>query len=169
MPLTAAAAGTATVDVASPVRAARRSAQTIALARPAGDADPDAPHGAAARAGRRASRSRTTCSPTSCRAPARVSLSVAPLDARSTSPALLQALDRYPYGCSEQIASRALPLLYVNELARAGASGARRRRRRAHPRRDRAAAGAAGLERLVRPVVGRRRRRCGSTPMSPTS
>jgi alpha-2-macroglobulin len=32
-------------------------------------------------------------------------------------PALLQALDRYPYGCSEQIVSRALPLLYVNRLA----------------------------------------------------
>jgi uncharacterized protein YfaS (alpha-2-macroglobulin family) len=31
--------------------------------------------------------------------------------------ALLQALDRYPFGCSEQIASRALPLLYVNDLA----------------------------------------------------
>jgi uncharacterized protein YfaS (alpha-2-macroglobulin family) len=30
---------------------------------------------------------------------------------------ILQALDRYPYGCSEQIASRAMPLLYVNELA----------------------------------------------------
>ena len=31
--------------------------------------------------------------------------------------ALLQALDRYPYGCSEQIVSRAMPLLYVNRLA----------------------------------------------------
>ncbi len=31
--------------------------------------------------------------------------------------ALLGALDRYPFGCSEQITSRALPLLYVNELA----------------------------------------------------
>ena len=30
---------------------------------------------------------------------------------------LLKALDRYPFGCSEQIASRALPLLYVNDLA----------------------------------------------------
>jgi uncharacterized protein YfaS (alpha-2-macroglobulin family) len=30
---------------------------------------------------------------------------------------LLKALDRYPFGCSEQIVSRALPLLYVNELA----------------------------------------------------
>jgi uncharacterized protein YfaS (alpha-2-macroglobulin family) len=35
------------------------------------------------------------------------------LDAAS----LLKALDRYPYGCSEQITSRAMPLLYVNELA----------------------------------------------------
>ena len=33
--------------------------------------------------------------------------------------ALLAALDRYPFGCSEQITSRALPLLYVNELASA--------------------------------------------------
>jgi uncharacterized protein YfaS (alpha-2-macroglobulin family) len=31
--------------------------------------------------------------------------------------ALLKQLDRYPYGCSEQTVSRALPLLYVNELA----------------------------------------------------
>ncbi len=30
---------------------------------------------------------------------------------------ILQALDRYPYGCSEQITSRAMPLLYVNDLA----------------------------------------------------
>lgn len=40
------------------------------------------------------------------------SLSTA-LDAAS----ILKALDRYPYGCSEQITSRALPLLYVNDLA----------------------------------------------------
>jgi alpha-2-macroglobulin len=31
----------------------------------------------------------------------------------------LAALDRYPFGCSEQIASRALALLYVNDLASA--------------------------------------------------
>jgi alpha-2-macroglobulin len=30
---------------------------------------------------------------------------------------LLTALDRYPFGCSEQIASRAMAMLYVNELA----------------------------------------------------
>jgi alpha-2-macroglobulin len=30
---------------------------------------------------------------------------------------ILKALDRYPYGCSEQITSRAMPLLYVNDLA----------------------------------------------------
>jgi uncharacterized protein YfaS (alpha-2-macroglobulin family) len=37
------------------------------------------------------------------------------LDAAS----LLAALDRYPYRCSEQITSRAMPLLYVSELATA--------------------------------------------------
>jgi alpha-2-macroglobulin len=41
---------------------------------------------------------------------------------------LLAALDRYPYRCSEQITSRALPLLYVSQLGGAGntpaASGA---------------------------------------------
>jgi uncharacterized protein YfaS (alpha-2-macroglobulin family) len=31
--------------------------------------------------------------------------------------AILQALDHYPYGCSEQIVSRAMPLLYANRLA----------------------------------------------------
>ena len=30
---------------------------------------------------------------------------------------ILKALDRYPHGCSEQITSRAMPLLYVNDLA----------------------------------------------------
>ena len=30
---------------------------------------------------------------------------------------LLQALDRYPLGCTEQVISRALPLLYANELS----------------------------------------------------
>ncbi|MFB9978626.1 MG2 domain-containing protein [Mesorhizobium kowhaii] len=32
-------------------------------------------------------------------------------------PSLLMTLDRYPYGCAEQTTSRAMPLLYVNELA----------------------------------------------------
>jgi uncharacterized protein YfaS (alpha-2-macroglobulin family) len=35
--------------------------------------------------------------------------------------AILQALDRYPYGCSEQIVSRAVPLLYANRLAASAA------------------------------------------------
>ena len=46
----------------------------------------------------------------------RVGLSVAvstSLDAAT----LLNALDRYPFGCSEQITSRAVAMLYVNELA----------------------------------------------------
>ena len=38
-------------------------------------------------------------------------------------PALLQALDRYPYGCTEQTVSRALPLLYVDRLAARGQPG----------------------------------------------
>jgi uncharacterized protein YfaS (alpha-2-macroglobulin family) len=45
-----------------------------------------------------------------------VSVSVSPL-ASLDVPGLLKALDRYPYGCTEQIVSRALPLLYVNRLS----------------------------------------------------
>jgi uncharacterized protein YfaS (alpha-2-macroglobulin family) len=45
-----------------------------------------------------------------------VALSVGPSAALDVA-TLLKALDRYPYGCSEQITSRAMPLLYVNELA----------------------------------------------------
>jgi uncharacterized protein YfaS (alpha-2-macroglobulin family) len=46
-----------------------------------------------------------------------LSLTVSPQNGIDV-PSLLVALDRYPYGCSEQITSRALPLLYVNDLAR---------------------------------------------------
>ncbi|WP_428658500.1 alpha-2-macroglobulin family protein [Reyranella sp.] len=35
-------------------------------------------------------------------------------------PALLRALDKYPYGCIEQTTSRALPLLYYNDVALLG-------------------------------------------------
>jgi uncharacterized protein YfaS (alpha-2-macroglobulin family) len=45
-----------------------------------------------------------------------VGVSVAPLVAIDVA-ALLQALDRYPYGCTEQTVSRAMPLLYANQLA----------------------------------------------------
>ncbi len=47
---------------------------------------------------------------------ASISLAVSPLAALDV-PALLQALDRYPYGCTEQTVSRAMPLFYVNRLA----------------------------------------------------
>ena len=47
-----------------------------------------------------------------------VSVSASPFGALD-APALLQALDRYPYGCSEQTVSRAMPLLYANHLASA--------------------------------------------------
>ncbi len=45
-----------------------------------------------------------------------VSVTVSPFAALDV-PALLTALDRYPYGCTEQTVSRAMPLLYVNKLA----------------------------------------------------
>ncbi|MGO4914470.1 alpha-2-macroglobulin family protein [Pseudogemmobacter sp. W21_MBD1_M6] len=45
-------------------------------------------------------------------------LAIGPL-ARFDAPGLLTALDRYPYGCTEQITSRALPLLYFDEVATA--------------------------------------------------
>ena len=37
--------------------------------------------------------------------------------ARLDAPGLLEALDRYPYGCTEQMTSRALPLLYLDDVA----------------------------------------------------
>nr|WP_238249567.1 alpha-2-macroglobulin [Methylobacterium persicinum] len=46
----------------------------------------------------------------------RVSLSASALPGVDVA-ALLQALDRYPYGCSEQVVSRAMPLLSVDRLA----------------------------------------------------
>lgn len=45
-----------------------------------------------------------------------VSVNVGPLAAFDV-PGLLTQLDRYPYGCAEQTTSRALPLLYANEMA----------------------------------------------------
>jgi uncharacterized protein YfaS (alpha-2-macroglobulin family) len=45
-----------------------------------------------------------------------LALSVTPSAALDVA-GLLAALDRYPLGCTEQIVSRALPLLYVNEIA----------------------------------------------------
>jgi hypothetical protein len=48
---------------------------------------------------------------------ARATVNVGPL-ASLDVPGLLQQLDRYPYGCAEQTTSRALPLLYANDVAR---------------------------------------------------
>ena len=45
-----------------------------------------------------------------------VTLAVGPLS-RLNVPELLLSLDRYPYGCAEQTTSRALPLLYLNDVA----------------------------------------------------
>jgi alpha-2-macroglobulin len=47
----------------------------------------------------------------------KVMVSVGPTAAIDV-PGILEALDRYPYGCAEQTVSRTLPLLYVNNVAR---------------------------------------------------
>lgn len=49
----------------------------------------------------------------------RVDLSVG-LSASLDAATLVQALDRYPYGCTEQIASRAVAMLYINDIAPPG-------------------------------------------------
>src|SRR5690606_26858225 len=46
-----------------------------------------------------------------------MTLAVGPI-ARLDVPGLLLALDRYPYGCAEQVSGRALPLLYLNDVAK---------------------------------------------------
>ncbi|WP_243611707.1 alpha-2-macroglobulin family protein [Shimia aestuarii] len=44
--------------------------------------------------------------------------------ARFDAPGLLRTLDRYPYGCTEQITSKALPLLYFESVSNALGMGA---------------------------------------------
>ena len=45
-----------------------------------------------------------------------LTLAIGPI-ARLNVPEVLLELDRYPYGCAEQVSSRALPLLYLNDVA----------------------------------------------------
>ena len=45
-----------------------------------------------------------------------IAISASPFGALD-APALLAQLERYPYGCSEQTVSVAMPLLYANRLA----------------------------------------------------
>ncbi len=49
-------------------------------------------------------------------------LSAGPL-AKFDAPGLLNALDRYPYGCTEQVTSKAMPLLYLSSVAQASGLG----------------------------------------------
>jgi uncharacterized protein YfaS (alpha-2-macroglobulin family) len=49
---------------------------------------------------------------------AKATLAVGPI-ARLNAPGLLASLDSYPYGCTEQITSRALPLIYFDQVAQA--------------------------------------------------
>lgn len=47
--------------------------------------------------------------------------------AQFDAPGLLNALDRYPYGCTEQTTSRAMPLLYLNDVASVMGMGNRKK------------------------------------------
>ena len=87
-----------------------------------------------------------------------VSLAVSPFGALD-APAVLQALDRYPYGCSEQTVSRAMPLLYANQLASAEHLAIDPDLDGRIKGGDRQGDDAAELQRRVRPVGGRQRRR----------
>ncbi|MGJ8544031.1 MAG: alpha-2-macroglobulin family protein [Sulfitobacter sp.] len=49
-------------------------------------------------------------------------LAAGPL-ARLDVPGLLQRLDRYPYGCTEQVTSAAMPLLYLSSMAQGAGLG----------------------------------------------
>lgn len=57
---------------------------------------------------------------------AHATLTAGPL-ARLDIPGLLRQLDRYPYGCTEQVTSGALPLLYMSNLAERAGLGAQAR------------------------------------------
>lgn len=48
----------------------------------------------------------------------KATMAVGPI-ARINAPGILAALDRYPYGCTEQMTSKALPLLYFDQVAQA--------------------------------------------------
>jgi alpha-2-macroglobulin len=52
----------------------------------------------------------------------RAILSAGPL-AKFDAPGLLTMLDRYPYGCTEQVTSGAMPLLYMSSVAQASGLG----------------------------------------------
>ena len=93
-------------------------------------------------------------------------LSAGPL-ARFDVPGMLASLDRYPYGCTEQVTSQALPLLYLSSVAEPlGIGNADRIGRRIDQAITRiltrqASNGAFGLWRAESGISG-------STPMSPT-
>ena len=49
---------------------------------------------------------------------ARATLAIGPM-ARLNVPGMLASLSAYPYGCTEQMTSRAMPLLYLSQVAQA--------------------------------------------------
>ena len=90
----------------------------------------------------------------------KVTVTVGPQGALDV-PGLLASLDRYPYGCAEQTTSRALPLLYVNDVAKRIGLASDTPGARAHRRRHRARARDAGLPRAPSASGGRPTAICG--------
>ena len=95
--------------------------------------------------------STANCWPPACCDGAIVSVGVSP-SAAFDVPSLLMALDRYPYGCAEQTTSRALPLLYVSELAAGAGMDDDPELQGAHPGRDLPRAQLPVLVRQLRPL-----------------
>ena len=75
-------------------------------------------------------------SPSSCRAPARSTVSIGGASQLDVA-GILAALDRYPYGCAEQLTSRAMPLLYLDEVAMSIGLGSDKDDQGARPEGDR--------------------------------
>jgi uncharacterized protein YfaS (alpha-2-macroglobulin family) len=121
IPLTAGAAGLAGIEVVLTTPDGRRLARSLAL--PVGAAEPEVARtarielapGASFRLDRDALAGLDP-------AGARATLAIGALG-RFDAPGLLAALDRIPWGCTEQIASRALPLLYLGAVAQAMGQG----------------------------------------------
>ena len=118
VPLIAETAGDAGVTIRLAHADGLAVEQTLSIpVRPAATAGHD-PHGGRPRRQRRAACGSTASfSPASLLDGAIVSVGVSQ-SAAFDVPSLLMTLDRYPYGCAEQTTSRALPLLYVSELAK---------------------------------------------------
>jgi uncharacterized protein YfaS (alpha-2-macroglobulin family) len=121
VPLTAVAVGNAEIEVVLTTPDGRDLRQSLTLPVRANDPDVSATRRMTLGAGQ--SLALTTDMFSGLRAgTGRAILSAGPL-ATLDVPGLLTQLDRYPYGCTEQVASQVLPLLYLSSVAEAAGLG----------------------------------------------